>query len=216
MRVSAETKAETRQRILDAARQLFASRGYEAATTRDIADAAGIANGTLFNYFANKEAILASLVAAVAARIHTDAENRGLEDGSFEEALFAFVAAGLRALKPWRKQLPILLETVLNPLTIAPADDAQAMRLTHLETVARLAKHHGLGDLPAMALQLYWTLHIGVLMFWAQDASPRQEDTLALLDSSLAMFTGWLQPQTESPSQTEKGGAQPCPRPSKN
>ena len=209
MRVSAETKAETRQRILDAARERFTARGYEATTTRDIADAAGIANGTLFNYFISKEAILASLVAEVSAAVRTNLETRGLDAGSFEEALFAFVAGGLRKLKPWRKQLPVLLETALNPLTAAPADDAQAMRLSHLETVARLAKHHGLGDLPALALQLYWTLHVGVLMFWAQDGSPRQEDTLALLDSSLAMFTGWLQPQQESPSENTNGGAYP-------
>jgi hypothetical protein len=86
------------------------------------------------------------------------------------------------------------------------------MRVSHLETVARLAKHHGLGDLSAVALQLYWTLYIGLLMFWAHDRSPKQEDTLALLDSSLAMFTGWLQPEKHSPSENEKGRAQPCPR----
>ena len=207
MRVTAEAKAETRQRILEAARQLFAANGYEASTTRDIADAAGIANGTLFNYFANKEAILASLVAEVTAGIHTDFENRSPADGSFEEELFTFVATGLRKLKPWRKHLPVLLETVLNPLTMASADDAQAMRLSHLETVAQLAKHHGLGDLSVVALQLYWTLYVGVLMFWARDESPRQESTLGLLDSSLAMFTGWLQPEKNSPSENKKGGA---------
>lgn len=207
MRVTAETKAETRQRILEAARQLFVAKGYEASTTRDIADAAGIANGTLFNYFANKEAILASLVAEVTAGIHTDFENRSPADGSFEEVLFAYVATGLRKLKPWRKHLPVLLETALNPLTMASMDDAQAMRLSHLETVARLAKHHGLCDLSAVSLQLYWTLYVGVLMFWAQDKSPREEDTLGLLDSSLAMFTGWLQPEKDGPSEKKKGGA---------
>jgi AcrR family transcriptional regulator len=205
MRVTAETKAETRRRILEAAEHLFAAGGYEASTTRDIADAAGIANGTLFNYFPNKEAILAALVAGAAAEIHADYENRSPEEGSFEEALFAFVAAGLRKLKPWRKHLPVLLETLLNPLTLAPAEDVAALRLSHLETVARLAKQHGLGELPAVALQLYWTLYIGVFMFWAKDSSPKQEDTLGMLDSALAMFTGWLQAEKPSPSPSKKG-----------
>jgi AcrR family transcriptional regulator len=205
MRVTAAVKAETKQRILQAARKLFAASGYEASTTREIADAAGIANGTLFNYFPNKEAILADLVTDVTAEMSTDFENQNVEEGSFEEALFAFVAAGLRKLKPWRKHLPALLETVLNPLTTAMTDGAEAMRLSHLETVALLAKHHGLGDLPTVALQLYWTLYIGVLMFWAQDNSPKQEDTLGLLDSSLAMFTGWLQSEKHSPSENKKG-----------
>src|SRR5690348_11986203 len=61
MRVTAQTKAATRQRILDTARRLFTDRGYDATATRDIARAAGIASGTLFNYFPTKEAIVACL-----------------------------------------------------------------------------------------------------------------------------------------------------------
>lgn len=205
MRVTAETKNATRQRILETARQLFATKGYEASTTRDIADAAGIANGTLFNYFASKESILASLVAEATADLPRDFKDR-TEEGSFEEELFAFVASGLRKLKPWRKHLPVLLETVLNPLRVKFAADVQAMRISHLETVARLAKHRGLGDLSAVALQLYWTLYVGVLMFWAQDESSKQEDTLGLLDSSLAMFTVWLQSGKDGLSEKKKGG----------
>src|SRR5438132_6250080 len=61
MRVSAQTKAATRENILDAAQRLFAENGYDATATRDIARAAGIATGTLFNYFPTKEAIVACL-----------------------------------------------------------------------------------------------------------------------------------------------------------
>ena len=39
-----------------------------------------------------------------------------------------------------------------------------------------------------------------MLMFWAQDRSPKQEDTLALLDQSLAMFVGWLQRESDDES----------------
>src|SRR5947207_515211 len=105
MRVTAETKAATRQRILQAARQLFASSGFEAATTREIADAAGIASGTLFNYFATKEAILSSLAAEAASSANREFDENDAGADSFEEDLFAFVAAGLRKLKPFRKHL---------------------------------------------------------------------------------------------------------------
>ena len=66
------------------------------------------------------------------------------------------------------------------------------MRVEHLELVVELARRQGCGDLPPVALQLYWTLYTGVLAFWAADKSPHQEDTLALLDQSLAMFVAWL------------------------
>jgi AcrR family transcriptional regulator len=209
MRVTVETKAATRQRILEAARQLFTSNGFDAATTRDIANAAGIASGTLFNYFPTKEAVLASLAAEAAAGLDADFDN-ATPQGSFEEELFAFVAAGLRKLRPLRRQLPVLLETVLSPLAKTSGDEAQSMRMGQLETVARLAKRHGLGELSPVALQLYWTLYTGLLTFWAKDRSPKQEDTLALLDNSLDMFVGWLQKENEA---DRKGGVESCPRP---
>jgi AcrR family transcriptional regulator len=198
MRVTAEAKAATRQRILEAARQLFATGGFDTSTTRDIADAAGIATGTLFNYFSTKEALLAALAALAIAGVDRDFEESAGE--SLEEDLFAFVAAGLRKLKPLRKHLPVLLETALNPLVTAPGEDGQSLRLSHLETVTRLAKKDGAGELSPVALHLYWTLYTGVLVFWAQDRSPKQEDTLALLDHSLAMFVGWLQRGNADPS----------------
>ncbi len=200
MRVTAETKAATRQRILEAARQLFATGGFDTSTTRDIADAAGIATGTLFNYFPTKEALLASLAAEAIAGVGRDFEASAAE--CLEVELFAFVAAGLRKLKPLRKHLPVLLETALNPLAAAPGEDGQSLRLSHLETVARLSRKRGAPELSPVALQLYWTLYTGVLMFWAQDRSPKQEDTLALLDQSLAMFVGWLQRESDDESAT--------------
>src|SRR6185295_16988807 len=142
MRVTAQTKAATRERIIDAARQLFAAKGFEASTTRDIADAAGIASGTLFNYFAAKEDILALLAAEAVAGANLEFEARAPGLGSFEEELFAFVAAGLRKLKPLRKHLTALLERTLSPLAAIAVDGEQSLRVAHLEVVARLAKHH--------------------------------------------------------------------------
>ena len=141
MRVTAETKAATRQRILEAARQLFATGGFDTSTTREIADAAGIATGTLFNYFPTKEALLASLAGEAVAGVDRDFEESVGE--CLEEELFAYVAAGLRKLKPLRKHLPVLLETALNPLAAVPGDEGQSLRLSHLETVARLSKKRG-------------------------------------------------------------------------
>ena len=46
--------ADTRQRILDAARVAFAAHGYEVATNRSLATAAGITSGALYHYFESK------------------------------------------------------------------------------------------------------------------------------------------------------------------
>ncbi|SEL43308.1 transcriptional regulator, TetR family [Roseateles sp. YR242] len=48
---------ETRRRIIDVALRLFAERGYEAASTREIAKAAGVNAPALQYYFDNKEGV---------------------------------------------------------------------------------------------------------------------------------------------------------------
>ncbi|MFI6497220.1 TetR family transcriptional regulator [Nonomuraea typhae] len=56
--VSKEKKAQRRKHIGDTALRLFAERGFEAVTVNEIADAAGVAKVTLFNYFPSKEALV--------------------------------------------------------------------------------------------------------------------------------------------------------------
>ncbi len=49
---------ETRLRILTAARQIVGQRGKRGATTREIADRAGVNEATLFRHFGNKDALI--------------------------------------------------------------------------------------------------------------------------------------------------------------
>jgi len=59
-------KLERRRRILEAARQVFARGGYAATRMTDIATAAGVGKGTLYEYFRGKEDLFSTLVVAVA------------------------------------------------------------------------------------------------------------------------------------------------------
>ena len=53
-----EIRASSRGRIVEHALALFAEHGYERTSVRMIAEAAGISQGLLYNYFANKQALL--------------------------------------------------------------------------------------------------------------------------------------------------------------
>lgn len=55
-------KAATRERILQAAKQLFAEHGYEAATMQKIAQATGLSTGNVFVHFPSKADVLATLM----------------------------------------------------------------------------------------------------------------------------------------------------------
>ncbi|MGH7579403.1 MAG: TetR/AcrR family transcriptional regulator [Gemmatimonadales bacterium] len=56
-------RAETRQRILEAAREMFVERGYEATTMRAIAARIEYTPTAIYHHFRNKEALLAELCA---------------------------------------------------------------------------------------------------------------------------------------------------------
>jgi AcrR family transcriptional regulator len=62
------TPQDSATKILDAASGLFAGRGYQATTTRMIAEASGLNEVTIFRSFTNKQGVLAAVVGRVAAR----------------------------------------------------------------------------------------------------------------------------------------------------
>lgn len=198
MRITAEEKQATRERIEAAALELFRTRGFEATTTRDIARQAEIAVGTLFNYFTAKEAIVIVMAEEGLAKAQAAVAKQPAAE-TLEEDLFALVAAELRQLKPLRKFIGPVLETALSPLASIGINGEANLRTDHLESVARIARAHGLAEVSSVALQVYWSLYTGVLAFWAADKSPKQEETLALLDNSLHMFAAWLQDSPAEP-----------------
>jgi AcrR family transcriptional regulator len=187
MRITAEAKSATRERILDAASRLFRSNGWASTTTRDIAVAAGIATGTLFNYFQTKEAVAATLISDALTVLPGSTT-------SLEEELFSLIWTGLRSLRRLRSFLAAAAETIFSPLARKAGESpGDSIRVSQLEAMQRLANAHGyVTPLSPLTVQLYWTLYLGVFSFWAADESPHQEDTLALLDQSLKLFVASL------------------------
>jgi len=65
-------RSEARQRqILSHAKKVFAERGYHAANVSHICEAAGIGRGTLYQYFANKQAVLTAILRETLDRART-------------------------------------------------------------------------------------------------------------------------------------------------
>lgn len=64
-----ESRAQTRERLIETAQQLFVSNGYGGASIRDIADKAGYSQGAFYSNFSSKEDVLLELL-----RRHMEAE----------------------------------------------------------------------------------------------------------------------------------------------
>ena len=130
-----DRRIERRQEeILQAAASVFAAKGYAQATTREIAAAADIAEGSLYNYFASKRDILVAIISRSPSpvdRLWSEAENLADRDGFIglvERALLAPASE-----QPW-------IRTVIKE---AWTDDElfRQYQASHVrETVARVAR----------------------------------------------------------------------------
>jgi AcrR family transcriptional regulator len=82
-------KQEREERILEAAAAVFARKGYHQATIREIAELADVADGTIYNYYANKRDLLVAMTRHVVADSASDvlAEFQEEDDRGFLTAI---------------------------------------------------------------------------------------------------------------------------------
>lgn len=71
-RIAGVTPAETRERLLRAAADVFAERGYDGTRVVDIAAAAGVSNGALYAHFASKAELLVAALRRHGRRVLAD------------------------------------------------------------------------------------------------------------------------------------------------
>ena len=71
-RIAGVTSAETRARLLRAAADVFAARGYDGTRVADIAAAAGVSNGALYAHFGSKADLLVAALRAHGKRVLSD------------------------------------------------------------------------------------------------------------------------------------------------
>jgi AcrR family transcriptional regulator len=100
----AMAKQRTRQRLLGAARRLFTSRGYEAATIRDIASEAELSTGAVFASFSDKADLFNEVIIADCEALFQ--QMAAVEDaGSAAETLLNLLTLGY---DQHHEQLPLI------------------------------------------------------------------------------------------------------------
>lgn len=84
---------ETRERIFRTALQLFAERGFSAATIESITEAADVGKGTFFNYFENKESLLLEFRERQMGKVSTFVSNSINSDASLSTVIYEFAVS---------------------------------------------------------------------------------------------------------------------------
>ncbi|MGH9572640.1 MAG: TetR family transcriptional regulator [Candidatus Acidiferrales bacterium] len=180
----ASPKSEiTERKILDAALDLFRTKGFDEATMRDIAAAAEVATGAAYYYYPSKDAIVLAFYQhscdEMQPRIADAVANA---PGNLEESLKALIQAKLDYFAPYRTVLRALLKNGADPAhLLSPfAANNKPIRETDVawfERVLAKCRVRLPKDLESHMPDALWLFQMGVIYFWVTDDSAQQRRT---------------------------------------
>ena len=176
----ARSRADTRRRLIDAAIDLFAHQGLHGATSARIARAAGVATGTFYLHFRDKQALFEAIVQGALAELRV--RLRRAIDGAGADAraqvrartaeLVAFAEDNgrlIRVLFGRRQEAGALAEDVLDAL-IPGIEESLRARAAAGEVSADLH--------PGVAAQAIAAMSSRVLAWWVEDPTRATRDEL--------------------------------------
>ncbi|MEM6567830.1 MAG: TetR family transcriptional regulator [Planctomycetota bacterium] len=174
------TKAErTRAHILETALSLFREHGYDGATMRRIAEAAGVSAGSAYYYFPSKE----HLIQGFYARSHVEhlefADPILDRETKFEDRLLGVLRAKFDTAAPYHAFSAGLFKTAADPASpLSPfSPESAPTRRDATALFARVldgTRIRRTGALYAELPNLLWLYQMGLILFWVHDRSPGQ------------------------------------------
>ncbi|HEY0281631.1 MAG TPA: TetR/AcrR family transcriptional regulator [Rhizomicrobium sp.] len=182
------TKAQNRQTILDAARQVFAELGYGATTVRDIIRATPLASGTFYNYFTSKEEVYQAIRDEVALSIRPRLHEERMKATTVEE----FITGSFRTF------FEFVAGDAMNLRAIRHSADATRVRMDTPEVIAGFDELRGdiemavaKGLFPPVDADYLMAAIVGVAFEVAERMLQREEhDTAAAAAFAAALFIG--------------------------
>lgn len=182
-------REQRRSEIISVAKRLFASQGYHATSVSDIIDAAGIARGTFYLYFASKHNIFDSVLAQALSDLRARIEPVDLEPGARPPA--DQLRDNVHRILKYVTGEPDLVALVLNPMSsdqdiIERIDAFEREAKELIETALRHGIELGLArdcDVTVVAAAIYGALRGAIEHLVRQDGVP---DLVHVADEMLA------------------------------
>src|SRR4051794_33411939 len=155
-----ERKAQNRAKLLEAARKVFAEKGYGEASARDIVRETDLATGTFYNYFDDKQDAFMALLEEMSEKGRALVRAQRQDSGrSLEER----VANAYRAYFEWAVEEDDLFEVFRrNASVIALMPDREPFELGISELIEDITAWAADGDLPAAEYDYLATAGVGM------------------------------------------------------
>jgi AcrR family transcriptional regulator len=184
---------ETRQRILDAALELFREKGFERTTMRDVAAAAGVATGAAYYYFRSKDDLVLAFYVATAEEMREVLPPKLAETRDLKKRIRLVIDLKFSQFAGHRKFLGALMRSAVDPVSpLSPfSDETQALRDEAIDWFRRAIDESGEKippDVRPILPTLLWLYQMGVISYWLYDRSPKQKRTTRLVDGTLDLI----------------------------
>jgi AcrR family transcriptional regulator len=174
----------TRERILEAAFELFDEKGYTATTMREIAARASCSPGLSYRYFRSKDAITLALYERMLDEFSEMAHS--IDAGSLSQRWAALMRADFERLAVHRNALTGLTTAGLahGSSTQVLGEETRHVRVRMLAIFGAIVA--GAADVPKSVkpeslARVLFGLHLQLVLFWLQDPTSGQSATIQLI-----------------------------------
>lgn len=171
-RKSSRDTSDKRDRILKAAIRVFARKGFYATRVSEIAKAAGVADGTIYLYFKNKDDVLISLFEERITRLVSVLREIAEQDAKVVDRLRQIISVQLGQMEG-RRDLAEVVTVNLRQSTKLLKQFAAPLFSRYIDVIATLvAEGQANGELrtdvePIVVARALWGSLDGVLLTWA-------------------------------------------------
>jgi AcrR family transcriptional regulator len=175
-------KIAAQSRILSTAIELFAQRGIEAVTIDEIASAADVGKGTIYNYFATKEDIVVAFMADLEVRLAPRIMRFKSGERPADRALADYILLHFRLKEPYHAFVRVFLaQMFMDTERFLPyMVEMQKYIDPPLQSLFAAFADRGLLragiDIPQLILS-FKTMHLGLTALWAVEGPPFQQTT---------------------------------------
>lgn len=191
MKISAEVKAQTRIRLLNAAVDVITEKGFKQASMREIAQRADVGDATIYNYFPTKEKLLYGYCLYVQEQVMESLKSiENFHEFTLGEQLHQLVETELRIWLPARE----FLQEVFTLTYASPGTGHEHLKETRelftTMVVDLLDAATEAGEMPDQPYRdllprLFWDYMSAIMAYWLEDDSEEFSNTTQLVDQSI-------------------------------
>ncbi|WP_338849252.1 TetR/AcrR family transcriptional regulator [Massilia sp. W12] len=194
MKTSKSQQEKTRQKILRAAIDCFTADGYEGATMKDVARAAGVGDATLYKYFPSKEQLLLGYFEDVSQiALKETLETPDFDSFSLQERLQRLLDAIFWQLEQEKPFIEVCRRVFAASPLLLMRDQIPGQAHIKQTVIAFLQQAQDAGEIAECAFKpLIGTLFMDYLLllvvYWLNDKSDEYADTTQLTELTLEIL----------------------------